>query len=109
MKKEQFEETLPEGQENLPSHVYNLSNTTHIERVRFFERVVEKLDEAEKEVLALMLQGEKSNDKFSAIIERYSSVSDSAYDVKNFKDRLKRKVRTIAEELGYDKRDLLDD
>jgi hypothetical protein len=112
-KKVETETLFSDQQENFPQRVYNSSNTEEIDnrlaRDQFFSGVKERLDNVELEVLELMLQGEKSQDEYLLVLQRHQSVTDPAADVKNFKERLKRKVKTIADELGYDKQDLLNE
>jgi len=101
-----------EEQENCPQDAYNQSSTTEIEtyiiQKHFFSKVMERLDGAEKEGLKLMLQEESDQDAYVAILTRYGSVMNPAGEVKNFKERVKRKVKTIALELGYVSDDLLE-
>jgi hypothetical protein len=100
-------------QENFPERLYNPSNTEEIDnrlaRDQFFDEVKGRLDNVEREVLELMLQGEKSQDEYLLVLRRHQSVTDQTEDVKNFKARLTRKVKTIANELGYDGQDLLNE
>jgi DNA-directed RNA polymerase specialized sigma24 family protein len=102
---------ISEEQENFSQETYNQLSTTeieaHIVQERFFSKVMERLDDAEQEGLKLMLQEESGQDAYVAILTRYGSVMNPAGEVKNFKERLKRKVRIIARELGYESEDLL--
>ena len=101
-----------EEQENFSQETYNQLSTTEIEahiiQDRFFSKVMEQLDGAEKDGLKLMLQEESDQDAYVAILTRYGSVINPAGEVKNFKERLKRKVKIIARELGYESADLLE-
>jgi hypothetical protein len=112
-KKTEFEELFSDQQENFLQRAYNSSNAAEIEkrlvRDRFFEEAKERLDKAEQDVLDLMLNEEKSLDGYVLVLQRHQSINDPALDVKNFKERLKRKLKTLAKELGYDKHDLLDE
>ena len=69
---------------------------------------MERLDGAEKEGLKLMLQEESGPGCLCCNSYAYGSVMNPAGEVKNFKERLKRKVKTIARELGYESEDLLE-
>jgi hypothetical protein len=112
-KKIKAETLFSDQQENFPERLYNSSNTEEIDnrlaRDQFFDEVKGRLDNVEREVLELMLQGEKSQDEYLLVLRRHQSVTDQTEDVKNFKARLIRKVKTIANELGYDGQDLLNE
>ena len=103
---------IAEEQESFSQNTYNQLSTkeleAHIIQKRFFNKVMERLDDAEQEGLRLMLQEESGQDAYIAILTRYGSVANPAGEVKNFKERLKRKVKTIACELGYESEDLLE-
>ena len=103
---------IVEEQENPSQDTYNRLSTanldTRIVQERFFNKVMERLDDAEQEGLNLMLQEELSQDAYVAVLMRRGPVLDPAGEVKNFKERLKRKVKTIARELGYEREDLLE-
>ena len=92
--------------------LYNLSGTvdatTQIARDAFFQDAAILLDDYEREILNLMRQGEKRQDPFVAVLNRYGyPVSDPSHAVKNAKERLIRKLRSIAHETGYRLEDLL--
>src|SRR5262249_23177479 len=100
---------IAEQQESSSQNTYNSLSTTEIEahiiQKRFFSKVMERLDSAEQEGLKLMLQEESDQDSYVALLTRYGSVTNLVGEVKNFKERLKRKVKTIARELGYESED----
>lgn len=86
-----------------------LENDIRITRDTFFQEISLLLHEPEREFLELMRQGEKRQDVFITVLERYGTVSDPAREVKNMKERLLRKLRTFAEEHGYQLQDILSD
>jgi len=103
---------IAEEQESSSQNTYHPLSTkeieVHIIQKRFFSKVMERLDDVEQEGLKLLLQEESGQDAYVAILTRYGSVTNPAGEVKNFKERLKRKVKTIARELGYESEDLLE-
>ncbi len=102
---------IAEEQENVSQETYNQLSTLELEarivQERFFSKVIERLDGVEKEGLKLMLQEESNQDAYIEILIRHGFVMNPAGEVKNFKERLKRKVKAIARELGYESEELL--
>ena len=92
--------------------LYNLSDTvdatTQVARDTFFRDAAILLDDYEREILDLMRQGEKRQDTFVTVLHRYGyPVSEPSHAVKNVKERLIRRLRSIADETGYKLEDLL--
>ncbi len=102
---ESFSAPPPELQRGLPDIA---GIDTRIMRARFFESVKKKLNAAERAALELLRRGEDSKELLSLVLQRHQSLTDSEFCVKNFRGRLIRKVRVIANRQGYNKRDLLD-
>jgi hypothetical protein len=102
---------IAEEQENVSQETYNQLSTLELEarivQERFSSKVIERLDGVEKEGLKLMLQEESKQDAYIEILIRHGFVMNPAGEVKNFKERLKRKVKAIARELGYESEELL--
>jgi hypothetical protein len=68
----------------------------------FFEQVEERLEPVEMEFLRLMRLGIKDSDQFvSIVVQNRSDVGDIAKEVKNTKERLYRKIRSIATEVNF--------
>ncbi len=67
----------------------------------FFERVSEHLDGLEREFLDLLRLGTKDTQAFAEVLGKYTEVTDPFKQVKNTKERLQRKLRSLAQELGY--------
>jgi hypothetical protein len=102
------EESGLDTQEKLLRLPYNtVDEATRITRDAFFQEAGQQLGEVERAFLELMLQGEKRQETFVAILSRYGKVSDPAKEVKNTKERLLRALRGIAQSLGYHPDDLL--
>lgn len=80
-----------------------------ITRDAFFDKIIPRLSEPEREFLNLMRHGEKNQKVFAAVLERNGKVSNPANQVKNMKERLLRKLRTFAEEYGYQLEDIRSD
>ncbi|MBZ0285245.1 MAG: hypothetical protein K8L97_31215 [Anaerolineae bacterium] len=68
---------------------------------RFFEQVEQYLEPLEIEFLGLMRSGVKDSERFVTILLNHrTDVNDLTKEVKNTKERLYRKIRTIADELN---------
>jgi hypothetical protein len=104
-----IDELGDEAYENLDLMAYNSSEDKAAQIVRkdFFREVSEQLDPAEKEFLDLMRKGEKSQSIFADVLVHHKLAS-SAKDVKNMKERLQRKMYSIAADKGYKFEDLAD-
>jgi hypothetical protein len=107
----EIEDTSSSGHEKLSQKMYNQSDTEElrITQQQFFSAATARLERAEREFLELMLQGEKRQEVFVSALARYGSASDPSAEVKNMKERLKRKLKATALELGYKAEDLLED
>jgi hypothetical protein len=107
----EFQDSLQEGRENLLPPAYNKVDAAkvdlRIERDQFFSAAMKRLDGTEKDFLRLMLQGEKRQEAFGAILARNTTVNHEAQEVKNMKARLLRKLQATAHDLGYEAKDLL--
>lgn len=84
-----------------------LDRDVRIVRAEFLGRVAAELDDVERDLWALMLEGNKDTAATAAILARQGPVADMQREVKNAKARLTRKVRVIAEALGYRLEDLV--
>lgn len=73
----------------------------------FFEEVMDRLDDIEREFLHLMRTGEKDQKIFVDVLAQYQDIVDPSKQVKNTKEKLQRKLRRLADELGYAVDDLL--
>lgn len=68
---------------------------------RFFEQVEQHLEPIEIEFLRLMRSGVKDSQQFASVLLQYTSgIDDMAREVKNTKERLYRKIRSVADELN---------
>src|ERR1700742_389455 len=80
--------------ENSPHPLYNSVDTAEIdqriERDQFFGAAMKRLEGAEKELLRLILQGEKRQEAFVQALAYYGPVEQAGRDVKNMKARLLR-------------------
>lgn len=85
----------------------SLDRDVSIVRAEFLDRVAAELGEVERDLWALMLEGNKDTAAAAAILARQGPVVDRQREVKNAKARLMRKVRAIAEALGYRLEDLV--
>lgn len=107
----EFQGSIQEGRENPSQLAYNKIDAVEInlriERDQFFGTAMKRLDDAEKDFLRLMLQGEKRQEAFVAILARDARVNHPAQEVKNMKARLLRKLQAIAQEFGYEASDLI--
>jgi len=96
--------TLPETEhEEQVDSPYNYSEDQeqNILTEDFFERVTEHLDDLEREFLDLLRLGTKDTQTFAEVLGKYTEVTDPFKQVKNTKERLQRKLRSLAQELGY--------
>jgi hypothetical protein len=97
--------------ENILQPAYNNLDTVEleqrIERDQFFGAAMIRLEDAEREFLRLILQGEKQQKVFVQVLARYGSIKHPEREVKNTKARLLRKLQALARELGYEADDLL--
>lgn len=102
----EFHTSLEGSRENLPESVYNgiesLEIEQRIERDQFFSEAMRRLEDAEREFLKLMLEGENQTEAFTRALARFGPVSNPASEVKNTKARLYRKLQAIARNLGYE-------
>lgn len=107
------EESSLDTHEKSPQVLYNESETlgdcTRITREMFFQEVENSLSDLEKDFLTLMRQGEKRLDVFVGVLEQYGAISDPTREVKNAKERLKRKLKATARNLNYRLEDLMDE
>lgn len=101
----EFHTSLEGVCENLPESVYNridsLEINHKIERDQFFSEAMKRLEDAEREFLRLMLEGENQTEAFARALAHFGLVSNPASEVKNTKARLYRKLQAIADDLGY--------
>ena len=99
------------ARENLLQPAYNSMDTAEldrsIERDQFFGAAMKWLEDAEKEFLQLILQGEKQQDAFVRVLARYGPVKYPGREVKNMKAKLLRKLQALASEMGYEADDLI--
>jgi len=107
-----YEET-PDIHENPLAKPYNEIDTidpnTRLTRDAFFQKAASFLDPYEQDFLDMMLKGEKSLEVFVNILARYGNLaSNPDHAVKNTKERLVRKLRTIAKDAGFSLQDLID-
>ena len=79
---------------------------TKIVRTAFFQFASTLLDQVERDFLSLLLQGEKRQEAFAAVLAQHGSIVETPNEVKNRKARLERKLRSIADEYGYTAIDL---
>jgi hypothetical protein len=111
-RQKEHEEIGTDLRENFSQPPYNLANTPNpaaITRNDFFERVLQHLDGPERDFLTLMLHGEKREEVFIVALARYGPVPDPSREVKNAKVRLQRKLRKLADDMGYELQDFVDD
>lgn len=67
----------------------------------FFESVAGHLDDLEREFLDLLRSGIKDTQIFAEVLGKYTEVTEPFKQVKNTKERLHRKLRSLAQDLGY--------
>lgn len=111
-RRKEHEEIGQNQRENLLESPYNIANTPNpaaITRDDFFHRALQHLNGPERDFLEMIRQGEKSEELFIVALEQYGPVSDPSRYVKNTKVRLQRKLRRLAEEMGYNLQDFIDD
>jgi hypothetical protein len=86
-----------------------IDNATRLTRKAFFQEATLFLDPHEQDFLEMILKGEKSLEVFVNILARHGHIaSNPAHAVKNAKERLFRKLKTIASDAGFSLQDLLD-
>lgn len=98
--------------ENLLQMPYNGTSTvdinTRLARDIFFQDAALLLEAHERDFLELMRRGEKHQQAFVAVLDHHGqSTTDPEHDVKNAKERLIRKLKTLAKDQGYELQDLL--
>jgi hypothetical protein len=98
--------------EKLLKKPYNNTDTidsdTHLTREAFFQEAAFLLDPHEMDFLEMMQRGEKHQDVFVNILARHGyPISTPDHAVKNVKERLIRRLKTIADDAGYTLQDLL--
>lgn len=98
--------------EKLLKKPYNDTDTidaaTQLTRKAFFQEAALFLDPYEQEFLEMMRKGEKHQEAFIQILTRHGyPMSDPDHAVKNAKERLIRRLKTIALDAGYTLEDLL--
>ena len=107
----EFQDSTREGREKLHQTTYNHLDTEELElriaRDQFFEASMDRLEDAEKGILRLMLRAETQQGAFVEVLMRYGPVTDPAKEVKNMKARLLRKLQAIARDMGYEAGDLI--
>jgi|SRR5581483_1232253 len=106
-KNQEINESEYENRSNVPYNKSEADIHKQIAKDRFFDAVTAQLDGAELEFLRQMRSGEKDLAIYVSILSLYQAVTDPASEVKNTKERLKRKIKAIAEELGYQTDDLI--
>lgn len=100
------------SRENLPKSLYNRANipdATRITREQFFQEATRTMNDVEREFLELMRQGEKNEEVYAEVLARHSLVVTPNHEVRNLKVRLQRRLRTLARDMGYELRDVVDD
>lgn len=97
-------ETEHEEHQELPYN-YTEDQDQTIVTEDFFDRVAGYLDDLEREFLSLLLLGIKDTQTFAEVLCKYVEVTDAARQVKNTKERLHRKIHSLAQELGYSAED----
>lgn len=107
METETSELNASENQLDAPYNSVEDIGTTHLTRAAFFKAVYRELDAVEHAFLDLMRQGEKAQTQYTAILGQHGQLHDADKDVKNTKERLQRKLRTLAKKWGYKDEDLL--
>ncbi len=86
-----------------------IDTSTYLTREAFFQEAVLSLDPHEQEFLEMMRKGEKRQEVFVSILTRHGyKMSNPDHAVKNTKERLIRRLKTIADDAGYILQDLLD-
>lgn len=98
--------------EKLLKRPYNDTDTidtaTHLTREAFFQEAALSLDPHEQDFLEMMRKGEKRQEVFINILARHGyPISNPDHAVKNAKERLIRRLKTIANDTGYTLQDLL--
>lgn len=105
------EESGPHADETLLRVPGDIEDTpdrdVSIVRADFLCRVAAELDDVERDLWGLMLEGNKDTVAAAAVLTRRGPVTDMQREVKNAKARLLRKARAIAEALGYQLEDLV--
>jgi hypothetical protein len=105
-----LEDTSPGAQEKLLRGVYNQTDAREIEnqiaREKFYSVARERLQGLDRVFFELMLQGAKSNE-FVRAVERDGSFPEPDAEAKNRKPRIHRRLKDIADEMGYELEDLM--
>jgi DNA-directed RNA polymerase specialized sigma24 family protein len=108
-----LEDSSLEAHEKLLQQPYNQEDAstiaTRMTREEFFRSAEQQLDAREQSLLSLLRQGENRIETLSEALAEHGPVTDPARDVKNARERLLRKLKAIAHQLGYQAHDLLDD
>ena len=77
-------------------------------RKRFYETIEDKLEPIEREFLRYMRLGIKDSEVFADVVKRLNPLARNIpNEIKNTKERLQRRIRALATELGYSPEDLL--
>lgn len=99
------EDTSQEAQEKLPHAAYNQTEAKNIEvriaREDFYRTVREKLQGLDREFFELEIQGAESGD-YVAAVEREGTFSDPEAEAKNRRARVRRALKKIAEDMGFE-------
>lgn len=99
------EDTSPEAQENLPRDAYNQTEAKDIEvriaREDFYRTVREKLQGLDREFFELEIQGAEWSDYVGAV-EREGAFSNPEAEAKNRRARVRRALKKIAEDMGFE-------
>lgn len=99
------EDTSPEAQEKLPRGVYNQAEAKDIEvriaREDFYRTAREKLEGLDREFFELEIQGAEWDDYVRAV-EREGSFPNPDAEAKNRRARLRRALKKIAEDMGFE-------
>jgi hypothetical protein len=98
--------------ENTEKTTYNnveeIDTETQLAREEFYQRAIPRLTPAEVDVLNLIRQNESAQEVFIEVLSQYEVIQVDPYKyLKNFRERLSRKLSSLAKELGFEFRDVI--
>jgi hypothetical protein len=92
-----------EMHENQPSGLYkDIELEQQIDRNNLFATVAAQLNEVERAFLILMREGENRLEIFIATLDRFSSVDNPEREVNTIKERIRRRIKSVAHQAGFD-------
>ncbi len=104
-----LEDSDPDTYEKAAALPYDMMEEpdTRVARDAFFRQVEARLDDCQRDLLRQLLDDPRDMTALQDILARHGARTASQHDIKNAQARLRRSVKSIADQMGYELGDLL--